>query len=463
MEKKPPTDSHLRFMIRGYCLEELLGYGKTTSLYRARTEELWQMSEVIMTLLHIPETFSTQARERFLERFLHEANRVVQLRHSSLFPLYGFGEEDGLPYLVIPDVTGVSLAYRLKQKKRWSPSEILAILEPIASALTYIHSEGLAYQFFNPTNVLFQKEAPPQITGLNLPQILSLAGLEEETINPYSFEHLKNIGGGYLGAPEYLAPEVVKGAKPDPRSDVYSLGIILFEMLSGQPPFTGQDYLEVAQRHTQALLPSLHEISPELPVVLELVVNRALHRNLNYRFQTPNELIAAFSHVLEERIYRVKQVPLLLAGEQIRALLAAPGSRMSNNSQETVPPSQPLSTARPQENQSEKKWQISDGRTFPPIVALPSSSAKKSRLVDDLIGPNPPTNSLRTSRGFLPSESKRDPKPPSPSLERNNQRGDKQPNADEIPEIVSARHTNIAAMAHELHVMMRKLQSSLSK
>jgi hypothetical protein len=192
-------------------------------------------------------------------------------------------------------------------------------------------------------------------------------------------------------------------------------------------------------------------------------VNRALHRNLNYRFQTPNELIAAFSHVLEERIYRVKQVPLLLAGEQIRALLAAPGNRMSNNSQETVPPSQPLSTARPQENQSEKKWQISDGRTFPPIVALPSSSAKKSRLVEDPIGPNPPTNSLRTSRGFLPSESKRDPKPPSPSLERNNQRGDKQPNADEIPEAVSAGHTNIAAMAHELHIMMRKLQSSLSK
>jgi serine/threonine protein kinase len=181
--EKPPTDSHLRFTIRGYCLEELLGYGKVTSLYRARTEELWQMPEVIMTLLHIPETFSTQARKRFLERFLHEAGRVVQLRHPALFPVFGYGEEDGLAYLVIPDVTGVLLASRLREKKRWSPSEILPILEPIASALSYIHSQGLVYQFFNPTNVLFQKEGQPQITGLNLPQILSLAGLEEEKID----------------------------------------------------------------------------------------------------------------------------------------------------------------------------------------------------------------------------------------------------------------------------------------
>jgi len=480
--EKPPTDSHLRFMIRGYCLEELLGYGKVTSLYRARTEELWQTPEVIMTLLHIPETFSTQARKRFLERFLHEAGRVVQLRHPALFPVFGYGEEDGLAYLVIPDVTGVLLANRLREKKRWSPAEILPILEPIASALSYIHSQGLVYQFFNPTNVLFQKEGQPQITGLNLPQILSLAGLEEEKINIYSYDHLKNIAGSYLGAPEYLAPEVVRGAKPDPRSDVYSLGIILFEMLSGQLPFTGQDYLEIAQKHTQALLPSLYGLTPDLPVALELVVNRALHRNLNYRFQTPSELIAAFSHVLDERIYRVKQVPLLPAGEQIRALLAAPSSNAfgthtsstewgskcitgePKNSQEVELPSQPQPTAHPQEIPSEKKWEISEGRTFRPIVALPTSSSRKIRLVSDPIAPNLDEKPLRASRGFLPSESKIDPKPPISSLEkRSHQKSDKQPNANEKSEAASARHTDIVAMAQELHLMMRKLQASLSK
>lgn len=458
-----PADSHIRFMIRGYCLEELLGYGKTTSLYRARTEELWQIPEVIMTLVHIPETFSTQARKRFLERFLHEASKVVQLRYPSLFPLYGYGEEDGLPYLVMPDVTGQTLAERLKKKKRWSPSEALELLEPIAAALSYIHSQGLVYQFFSPANVLFQKDAPPQITGLNLPQILCLAGLEEETINTSSFDHLKNIAGGYLGVPEYLAPEVVRGAEPDPRSDVYSLGVILFEMLSGQAPFTGKDYLEVAHKHIQALLPSLHGIAPELPVALELVVNRALHRNLNYRFQTPSELIATFSHVIEERIYRVKHVPLLTEGEQqTRALLASPTSKVLKDDLQLDTDLPTASTTHSQEDLSEKKQPISNDRIIPPTVALPSYSLKKNRPADEPIGPGLKKKSPRSVRGFLTSEPITDPRPPLSSPTKGTQRSDKRPNMDE-KSAVPTSNTDIAAMAQELHLMMRKLQASLSK
>src|SRR5258708_24739297 len=120
------------------------------------------MVGVMLVRLQSAGTVLTQARKIFLERFLHEASRIVQLRHPSLFPVYGYGEEDGLPYIVMPDVTGVTLATHLKQKKRWSLSEILAILEPIATALRYIHRQGLIYQFFNQTNVLFQKDAPTQ-------------------------------------------------------------------------------------------------------------------------------------------------------------------------------------------------------------------------------------------------------------------------------------------------------------
>ncbi len=140
-----------------------------------------------------------------------------------------------------------------------------------------------------------------QLAGLTLTHLLRLKGLEEanEKTEDSTYPHLKSIAGTYLGFPEYLAPEVVKGAIPDTRTSVYSLGILLFEMLSGQPPFTGRQYLEIAQKHLSEPLPSLHEIAPGVPIALELVVNRALHRNPDYRFQTLNDLLNACIHVLD--------------------------------------------------------------------------------------------------------------------------------------------------------------------
>ena len=124
-----------------------------------------------------------------------------------------------------------------------------------------------------------------------------MVGDEAMASSPYA--HLKNIASGYLGAAEYLAPEVVKGTPPDPRSDVYSLGVILFQLLSGQPPFTGRDYLEIAQMHVCKPLPSIHNINPNIPVTLELILNRALYRNPEHRFQTPEDFVTAYAHVLD--------------------------------------------------------------------------------------------------------------------------------------------------------------------
>ncbi len=167
--------------------------------------------------------------------------------------------------------------------------------------------------------------------------------------------------------------------------------------------------------------------------------------------------------MLDERIYGVKQVPLLPAGDQIRALLAAPSNSISNDSQQAVPTSQLQSATRPQEDPPEKKWQTSNGRMIPPIVALPTSSSKKTRLVGDPIASSPDGKPLRSARGFLASESKTNSRLPTSSLERSNQRSDKQPNVDEKPEPSPARNVDILAMAQELHLMMRKLQASLTK
>jgi serine/threonine protein kinase len=327
-------DPYLGRMIRGYCLEELLAWSNLTAVYLAHTEELWQVPELIITIVLIPEGLSKQARARFKARFIHDARKLIKLRHHYLFPLYGYGEQDGFFYLLTPFIQGDALTNHLHHKKPWSATEALTILLPLAAALDYLHNQGLVYQFFNPTNVLFQSNQSVLLSGFGLAHLLSMKGLEPERSSTVTYAHLRSIAGTFLGTPEYLAPEVVKGTEVDKRSDIYSLGILLFELLSGTTPFTGKNDVEIAQKHIRAPLPSLHDISPELPIALELVVNRALQRNPERRFQTVSELITAYVQVIDERINAPKSVSLIQTIEQLKMLQAPKSSKPVEESQE---------------------------------------------------------------------------------------------------------------------------------
>src|SRR5205807_9939268 len=114
---------------------------------------------------------------------------------------------------------------------------------------------------------------------------------EEEKQPSPAYEYLKSITGEYLGSPQYIAPEVLKGAEADRRSDVYSLGVLLCELLSGQPMFVEQNYVDIVEKHVREPLPPLRELAPDLPASLELVLNRALSRNPERRFQRPAALL----------------------------------------------------------------------------------------------------------------------------------------------------------------------------
>lgn len=390
------SDPLLGRMIRGYRLQELLESDTVTKVYRARTQELWQTPELIITILTLPGTLSTPTREQFIKRFLHESKRIVRLRHKHLFPLFGYGKQDGYPYLLTPSVPGITLANYLKQKQRWSPSEAFTILVSIAKALSYIHSQGLVYQFLNPTNIFLQDSKVPQIARLNYPQILCMDGLGDEITALSSHAHLQNVLGDYLGAAEYLAPEVVKGAAPDPRSDIYSLGIILFQLLSGHPPFTGRDYLEVAQMHVRKPLPSIHDTAPDIPVALELVLNHALYRNPEHRFQTPEDFVTAYAHVLDGQSQVQKRPRPTPPTEQIRtfptttALPADPEVQPFEQAQEKA---QPFERAREKVQVREEQWEDDSWLNAAGPVHRPRSEKK----------PEMSGRQLLSSRGSLSS------------------------------------------------------------
>jgi len=299
------TDMFLGKVVHGYRLERLLGRGALTSVYRASGDEEGTVKTLIATILLVQQTLPAQSKERFRARFFQTAKQLEALHHPSICPFYGYGELEGYCYLLSPDSNGQTLSMYMARKKSWTSQEILALLTPIAEGLAYLHSQGVVCQFFSPANVFLPESQEDarfsiQLTSIGFLPMLCMKGLEEYPLAPY--ENLKSVAGSYLGNPAYLAPEIVKGMEGDASTDVYSLGILLFTLLSGSPPFTGESYLEIAKKHIYEPPPSLQVHAPDLPVALELVINRALYQHPAFRFQNPNELVAAYIHVINERV-----------------------------------------------------------------------------------------------------------------------------------------------------------------
>jgi serine/threonine protein kinase/Rieske Fe-S protein len=289
----PPADQLVGKTLGQYDIEQLLGYGNLNAVYAARQQP--QNRVVMLTTFLMPETFSDEARDRFTTRFAQEASLLVRLNHPHVFPIVDIGEQVGYPYLVTPFVAGASLANVLKQEQRCTPERILPLLKQIAEGLDYIHSNGVVHGTLKPANILLNDEQGVKITGFGLTRILGMQGIEQIE-HPYI--HLMSIAGTFLGAAEYTAPEVVQGAPADERSDIYALGILLFQLLTGAPPFSGDDPFVVAMQHVEEDVPSLQSVWPDVLPALDLIVQKAVERDPGHRFQSAGKLVNAYERVL---------------------------------------------------------------------------------------------------------------------------------------------------------------------
>jgi serine/threonine protein kinase len=277
-----------------YEVERLLGRGKLSAVYMAQQRS--QNQAVMITTFLLPELLSTQARERFNTRFYQIGASLVRLNHPHILPIYNFGVQFGFPYLVTSFIKGGSLAQVLKQQSHFTPEKTLEMLKHMAAALDYAHSQGVVHGLLNPANILVNNEQDLQVTGFGLKHMLQMQGIEE-SYHPQA--PLFSIAGTFLGSPEYIAPECVQGLPIDARTDVYALGIMLFELLSGSPPFTGKDPLDIATKRLQQPVPSLHELCPDLTAAFDLIFNQVLEREPEKRYQHAGELASAFERVLK--------------------------------------------------------------------------------------------------------------------------------------------------------------------
>ena len=277
----------------GYRVERLLGKGRLNAVYLA--QNLATRRTDALTLYLVPESFPPESSQRFLKRFLKGATAVSALQHPHILPVYAFGEYQGSPYLVTPYTMHGSLADELKNRGRYEHPEVLQILKQVASGLEYAHKKGYVHGTLKPSNIVLKnREGELLVAGFGLLHMLQSSGLVRNN-RPYG--HLFSIADTLMIAPGHVAPEIVEGKSVDKRSDIYALGAILFELLSGQPPFSGKDPLEVAQWHVKQSAPALRTVNPDVPVALASVINQALERDPMRRFQRIHELVEAFEQV----------------------------------------------------------------------------------------------------------------------------------------------------------------------
>jgi serine/threonine protein kinase len=256
-----------------YQLKGLMGSGATASLYRALDLESGTPVAVKVLreeLTHWP---------RFRRRFLGEAQAIARLSHPNLVALLDFGVEGSHYFIVLELVEGVDLKARLRQRGPIAVAEALRIAWQISEGLGHAHTAGLVHCDVKPQNVLLAQSGLAKLTDFGVAQLFSEKAHVPQD-EPWA-------------TPQYFSPEQAAGGDPVPSSDIYSLGVVLFEMLAGRLPFPGQDPRTLALEHLSHAPPPLGALVPNLPRPVEVLVDRMLEKDPGARYQDGNEAAIA--------------------------------------------------------------------------------------------------------------------------------------------------------------------------
>lgn len=228
--------------------------------------------------------------EPFVRRFEREALAVGALSHNHILPLYDFGEQSPWYYLVMPYVDGCTLRDYLLHHKQLTLEEATSFLSQIASALQYAHDHGVVHRDVKPSNILLRQDGYAYLVDFGLAK--AMQGAEALT-----------SAGAMVGTPEYMAPEQSNG-ESDYRSDIYSLGIILYQMLTGQLPFMAESPVAVSLKHIQSIPLPPRKLNSTIPASIEDVILKAMAKDPVERYQTAKDLSSAFWEALQQEMLK---------------------------------------------------------------------------------------------------------------------------------------------------------------
>jgi eukaryotic-like serine/threonine-protein kinase len=258
-----------------YQILEELGRGGMATVFKAYDPHFKR--EVAVKVLPSQLTHDPMFRIRF-ER---EAQTIATLEHPAIVPVYDFGEEEERPYLVMRYMVGGSLSERLQQGPL-STEQAIRILSKLAPALDYAHQNGIIHRDLKPGNILFDVQSNPYLADFGI------AKLVESTQNL--------TGSAIIGTPAYISPEQARGGQEiNGRADIYSLGVILFEMLTGQAPYKADTPVQVIMQHILEPVPLILDVKADLPSHMQTVVDKAMAKETGHRFATASEMALALT------------------------------------------------------------------------------------------------------------------------------------------------------------------------
>ncbi|MFQ3566730.1 MAG: protein kinase [Aggregatilineales bacterium] len=333
------TDELIGRRIGGYEILDLIGRGGMATVYRAQQVSMNR----IVALKVLPRHLLDDAT--YLQRFHREVKIIAQLEHRSICPVHDYGEENGQPYIAMRYMAGGSVDDRLRDGPL--PVEmIVRIIAQIAPALDYAHAHHVLHRDLKPSNILLDDDGGAYLTDFGIARIL---GEVSSTLTTQ----------GVVGTPSYMSPEQAQGLPLDARSDIYSLGVTLFEMATGRRPFESETPYGVAVMHVTTPPPSPRSFNPNLPAAVENVILTALSKNRDSRYADAAALAAALERAVDYAALNIHDTQPGFARPEMPA--SSPLEPMADY----VPPAPPPGTTT---------------GSLPPIERAPVESARWRRV-----------------------------------------------------------------------------------
>ncbi len=274
-----------------YRLTERIGEGGMAEVYRGTDLRLGR--EVAVKILR-PQYASDQ---KFLERFLQEARAMASFSHPNIVNVYDVGREGRRYYIVMEYVPGTDLRHLIRKRAPLSVQEALEIARQIAAGVGAAHRKGIVHRDIKPGNVLITPSGEAKVADFGIARAIT------------NTQHLTEPGVVW-GTTAYLSPEQIRGEPATPASDVYAIGVVLFEMLTGRTPFQGEDRVAIALQHLHEPPPKLSKLNPRVPPSVERLVERMLSKDPAQRFANADDVANVIFHLLHASSEATAAIPI---------------------------------------------------------------------------------------------------------------------------------------------------------